>query len=195
MSLRHAFVAFTLFLALVPLSRAQNETTLPSETEIQLLVTQAERAVQQYKPLLDEEAVQLGKVGAEAVAKYREVVHGLEIALKAFKKEAQRFNGPEGFAFFEWLDDASRNSLLCSSTSLNNLSEQLMAGNAKNGTTLIHLSQGCMDLSALFYTISENAGSLYLRYTKAEEALAEKGFKVAKDCTATLKQMSDAKKK
>jgi hypothetical protein len=60
--------------------------------------TQAERAVQQYKPLLDEEAVQLGKNGAEAVAKDREVVHALEVALMALKKQPQGFNSRAGFA-------------------------------------------------------------------------------------------------
>jgi hypothetical protein len=190
MALPHVVAAF-IFLAFASNSNAQDEA-FASDTEIQLLLTQTERSVQQYKPLLDEEAVQLGKVGAVAVAKDREVVRALETALAALKKNPQGFNGPGGFAFFEWLDDASRNALLCSSTSVNQLSEQLMAGSTRNGTELVHLSQGCMDVSTLFYTVSENAGSLYARYLKAEDALAQKGLKVAQDCAAVLKQKPGA---
>jgi hypothetical protein len=86
-----------------------------TDDEIRLVLTQADRAIAQYKPLLDQEQQVLGKEGAAAVAKNREVLAGLELAIKGFKKNPQAFNGPLGFAFFEWLDDASRNAVLCSS--------------------------------------------------------------------------------
>jgi hypothetical protein len=194
MLIRYVFVVVLLPFTYAPFGHAQDVAALPSDTEIQLLLTQADRAIQQYKPLLDEEAVQLGKSGAGAVARDRQVVHALETALSAFEKQPQAFNSPAGFAFFEWLDDASRNALLCSSTSMNQLSDKLMQGSTKEGTELVHLFQGCMDVSTLFYTVSENAGSLYERYIKAEEALAQKGFNVAQKCTDVLKQKSDAKK-
>ncbi len=72
----------------------------PSDEEIRLVITQAERAVDQYKPLLDQEQQMLGKEGAEAVTKDREVVAGLELAIKGFGKNQQAFNGPLGFDFF-----------------------------------------------------------------------------------------------
>ncbi len=72
----------------------------PSDEEIRLVITQAERAVDQYKPLLDQEQQMLGKEGAEAVTKDREVVAGLELAIKGFGKNPQAFNGPLGFDFF-----------------------------------------------------------------------------------------------
>jgi hypothetical protein len=46
----------------------------PTDDEIRLVLTQADRAIGQYKPLLDQEEKMLGKVGAEAVARDREVV-------------------------------------------------------------------------------------------------------------------------
>src|SRR5450631_4433393 len=125
---RHISVAMFMLVAIAPFGRAQ-DTTFPTDDEVRLLVTQTERALSQYKPLLDEEAVQLGKAGEDAVAKDRDVVHGLELAIKALKINPQGFNGPGGFTFFEWLDDASRNALLCSSTSMNSLGEQVVAGN------------------------------------------------------------------
>jgi len=182
-------------LTLALLSPAQDNKTFPTNDEINLLLTQTDRALQQYKPLLDEEAVQLGKSGAEAVAKDRQVVNALETAVAALKKQPQGFNGPAGFAFFEWLDDASRNALLCSSTALNQLTEHVMAGDKVKGVELVHLSQGCMDVSTLFYTVSENAGALYERYVKAEQQLAEKGFNVSQRCAEALKKMDAAAKK
>jgi hypothetical protein len=181
-----------MFAVLAPFSHAQ-DAALPTDDEVRLLVTQTERAVSQYKPLLDEEARQLGKAGEDAVAKDREVVHALEVATKALKVNPQGFNTPLGFAFFEWLDDASRNALLCSSTTVNSLTTQVMAGDTRNEVQLMHLSATCMDVSTLFYTISENAGSLYTRYVKAEEALSRKGFKIAQECSAALKQKKELK--
>ncbi len=76
------------------------DVAFPSDEEIRLVITQAERAVDQYKPLLDQEQQMLGKEGAEAVTKDREVVAGLELAIKGFGKNPQAFNGPLGFDFF-----------------------------------------------------------------------------------------------
>jgi hypothetical protein len=193
MLLRATLVAL-LLACIAPFSRAQGDPAFPTDTAVQLLVTQTERAVQQYKALLDEEAVQLGKKGAEAVAKDRQVVHALEVAIKTFKAQPQGFNGPAGFAFFEWLDDASRNAVLCSSTSINQLSEQMMAGKTTNGIELMHLSQGCMDASTLLYTVGENAGALYERYVKAEQLVAEEGARVAHECSDALKKTTPARK-
>jgi hypothetical protein len=53
--------------------------------------------------------------GETAVAKDREVVRGIELAIKGFGKNPQSFNSPLGFSFSEWLDDADRNALLCAS--------------------------------------------------------------------------------
>jgi hypothetical protein len=94
MLLRYVLVVVLLVFSYAPFSHAQGASAFPSDAEIRLLVTQAERAVQQYKPLLDEEAVQLGKNGAEAVAKDREVVHALEVALMALKKQPQGESSP-----------------------------------------------------------------------------------------------------
>jgi restriction endonuclease S subunit len=47
---------------------AQTQKSFPTDDEINLLLTQTERAIQQYKPLIDQEQVQMGKDGAEAAA-------------------------------------------------------------------------------------------------------------------------------
>jgi hypothetical protein len=64
---------------------AQIEKTLPTDAEINLVLTQTERAIQQYMALSDLEAVDLGKNGLDTIARDRDVVCALEISIKAFK--------------------------------------------------------------------------------------------------------------
>lgn len=170
-------------------SRA-SDVNFPTDDEIRLLLTQTDRAIGEYKPLLDQENEMLGKEGAEAVAKDREVVAGIELAIKGFGKNPQAFNGPLGFSFFEWLDDASRNALLCSSNAMNDAFKSLLDGDKDKATSDLHLSQSCTDVSALLYTVSENAGALYTRFVGGEQKLAEEGARLAQKCAEALKQKS-----
>jgi hypothetical protein len=175
---------FTFALALP--GQAQDNKTFPTNNEIQLLLTQTDRAIQQYIPVIDGE-LRISNGGAEAAATDRKIVHALETAVKALKIHPQMFNGAAGFAFFEWLDDASRNAALCASAANTESAKYLMAGDASKAEEMIHLSQSSTDISTLIYTVSENAGSLYERYLKAEESLAQR-------CADDLKRVSPAKK-
>jgi hypothetical protein len=167
---------------------AQTEKAFPTNAEINLVLTQTDRAMQLYKPLIDQEEIAMGTSGTDAIAHDRQVVSGLEMAVKAFKGKPQGFNGPLGFAFFEWLDDASRNAALCGSGTATQAMSQMMAGNTDKASSLIHLAHACMDVSTLIYTVSENAGSLYQRYIDAEHELAEQAAEVAQKCTDILKK-------
>jgi hypothetical protein len=123
------------------------------------------------------------------------VVNALEIAVKALKKQPQGFNGRGGFALFEWLDDASRNALLCSTESFSQSSLNMVAGNVDKANEVLHLSQACIDASTLIYTVSENAGALYERYVAAEEKLAAKGLETTQRCVEALKKSGAVPKK
>ena len=112
------------------------------------------------------------------------------MAIKAFKAKPQGFDGPRGFAFFEWLDDASRNTALCSGGTTNQAMSELLAGNKDNAESLLRLAHGCADASTLVYAVGEHAGSLYQRYVTAEQDLAEQGAGVAQRCTDILKKNS-----
>lgn len=184
------------FAVYVPSARSQskNDVNFATDDEIRLVLTQADRAMDQYKPLLDQEQQVLGKEGAEAVAKDREVVQGIELAIKGFGKNPQAFNGPLGFSFFEWLDDASRNAVLCSTNAANKAFQSILNGNKDKAISELHLSQSCTDASALLYTVSENAGALYTRYVESEQKLAAEGARVAQRCAEILKQNGITKK-
>ena len=177
---------------------AQDKKTFPTEDEINLLLTQADRAVQLYKPLVDQEEIHFGKSAvayAEAVARDRQVVDALEMALKALKGRPEGFNGPAGFLLFEWLPDADRNALLCHSGALSQSTMYAMAGDMDKANNLIHFSRTCMDASALLHTVSENAASLYQRYVEAEKQLADRGLEAVQKCMEVLKKKSITPKK
>ena len=117
------------------------------------------------------------------------------MAVKAFKKQAQGFNGPLGFAFFQWLDDADRNALLCGSGVSTQAALQMMAGNTDKAHSLLHLAQSCTDVSTLIYTVSENAGALYQRYVEALAELAAQCAQTVEKCEGILKKNSVPAKK
>jgi hypothetical protein len=80
------FVLLTVGFAVV--TNAQVDKPFPTDDEINLLLTQVDRAVQQYKLVIDQEEIQMGKSYADAVARDRKVVNALEVALKAFKLDS-----------------------------------------------------------------------------------------------------------
>jgi hypothetical protein len=175
------------FITSISLTCAQDKSNFPTNEEITLMLTQAERAVQQYKPVIDEQGRLLGNRTQAAATKDREVVQALEMGIKAFRKNPQGFNGPLGFAFFEWIDDAGRNALLCATTATAAATNLLLEGNVSQAKDLMQHGQSCSDASALLYTVSENAGALYTRYVKGAEQLALEGASVAQKCAEVLK--------
>lgn len=186
-----------LLLLLLPLTCVAQEKTkeasFPDDTEIQLMLTQADRAVQQYQLLIDEEVALLGEKGKEAAEKDRQVAGAIRTGVEALRKNPQGFNSPFGFSFFEWLDDAARNALLCATTSSTQSTSSMMIGQTASANQFIHLAQSCMDMSTLLYTVSENAGALYTRYVESEDQLAKKAFDVAKRCSEALKAIKNPK--
>ncbi len=59
---------------------------------------------------------------------------------------------------------------------------------------LMRLSQSCMDVSTLIYTISENASALYTRYAKSEQDLAEYAYNTLQKCGDALKKVAPPQK-
>ena len=182
------------FAVSAPLSAQKHDTNFPTDEEIRLVLTQAGRAVEQYKPYLEMEEKMLGKAGDAAIEKDRGVVKGIETAIIAFGKDPQAFNGPLGFIFFEWLDDASRNAMACANGASNDVALSVISGDKAKADSGVQLSLGCMNASTLLYTVSENAGALYTRYVEGEEKLAKYGLQAATECTDVLKKKATTQK-
>jgi hypothetical protein len=194
-SLHQIYVVLVVVFAFsAPLGAQKPDTNFPTDDEIRLVLTQAGRAVEQYKPYLDMEQKMLGKTGDAAVAKDRETIRGIEVAIISFGKDPQAFNGPFGFVFFEWLDDASRNALACASSASNDVAASVVVGDKAKVDSDVQLSLGCTNASTLLYTVSENAGALYTRYVQGEEKLAKYTFQVASECADILKKKATTQK-
>ena len=149
--------------------------------------------MEQYKAVVDLEERQLEKSSAEAaaVAKDREVSAGYEIMSKGMKSKPQAFNSRFGFEIVTLLDDASRNSLLCS----NQASLRIPKSNSvSEAQTFLHLAQTCQDTSTLIYTVSENAAALYEKYLAAAEELENQSAEVAAKCADILKKNAASQK-
>ncbi|MGD0294477.1 MAG: hypothetical protein ABSB30_11520 [Terracidiphilus sp.] len=181
-----AFVLLAVGMAVA--AYAQTDKSFPSEYEINLMLTQAEQAIQQYKPLIDQQESQVGKSAQDAATNDRQVAASLQAAVNALKSNPQEFNGPLGFAFFQWLDDASRNAALCASSASSQAESQMKNGNTAKANTLHHLAQSCTDASSLLHAVSKDAGSLYVRYLEAERQSAIRNDEMMKQCTEILKR-------
>lgn len=188
MNVRLGFALICLAVSFVMAGRAEDDKTFPTDTEINLVVSQTDRTMQQYKMAIGLEETLLGKAGADAATRDRQVVDSIDLAVKAFRTRPQGFNSPLGFAFFEWLDDADRNASLCATGALSQSSAEMIGGKTAEATNLLHLAQNCMDVSTLIYTVSENAGALYARYAEAEDKLASQGLEVSQKCMDILKK-------
>lgn len=133
--------------------------------------------------------------GADSVAKDRETIHGIEVGITAFKKDPHAFNGPLGFAFFEWLDDACRNALLSSLSASSASAASILIGDQEKAQSNVDFAKEFSNVSTLFYTVSENAGALYARYSEGIEQVAQLGAKTATECADILKKSKNVASK
>jgi hypothetical protein len=188
LSLRHITSILLVSFSITSAAFAQKQdATFPTDDEIRLVLTQTERAVNEYKPLLDRWEKMLGKEGAEAVAKDREVLRGIDAGITGFRKNPQAFNSALGFSFFEWIDDACRNTLLSSLSASNTAAVELIDGDTQKARSNMELAKDFSNLSTVFYTVSENAGALYTRFVEGEEQLAKAAVGAATNCSDILK--------
>jgi hypothetical protein len=63
-----------------------------------------------------------------------------------------------------------------------------MDGDKQNAQSNIELAKDFSNVSTMFYTVSENAGALYSRYSEGIEQAAELAAKTATECADILKK-------
>ena len=174
-------------------ANAQSEKVFPSDEEISLLLAQADRTIERYKPLLDEQETQIGKSIADEIAKDRQSLSTLETVMKNFKNRRSAFNGLQGFTFLESLHGAERNVLRCVSSASSASTGYMIAGNRDKADDLLRLSQSCMDVSVLIYTTTESAVTLYQHFIEAEDQWAAHSTQAARQCENTLEKIRPRK--
>jgi hypothetical protein len=192
--LTHCFISVLLLLGCASVGQAQDkDKPFPSNEEINLLLTQGDRAMEQYKAAVNLEETGMEKTPEEAgaVAKDREVYAGWAVLSKGMKSKPQAFNSRFGVEIVLLLDDASRNTMVCSSQAALRVTS---SRNVSDAQSVLQLAQTCLDTSTLIYTVSENAAALYRKYLAAAEQLTNETADVATRCTNILKKNAAAQK-
>src|ERR1022692_2976042 len=165
----------------------KEEHTFPPKDQIDLLLTQSDRAFEVYEQSLKQEA-QMGDDWAKAVANDRVVLSNARDLIARLKKSPEGFNGPAGFLLVGGLDDASRNMSLCMGQAGMQSGTHAMSGDFTEGQRDLRLSQSCMDASTLLQTVSETAVNMYAEYLLAEHEMMNKAMSSLQRCTDILKK-------
>jgi hypothetical protein len=69
----------------------------------------------------------------------------------------------------------------------------MIAGNRDKADALLRLSQSCMDVWLLIYTINENAGTLYRHFIEAQDQWAAHSTQEARQCENALEKIRPRK--
>jgi len=177
---------------LYALHAQQGPDEFPSEQQINLLITQSERAFDSYENTLQLEAQLVG--GPESVTKDREVLTSARKVLATLKAEPSKwFNSPMGFLLVTNLDDASRNMALCAGQGGMQSATAVLDRKADLGMSNVHVSQTCLDTSTLLYTVSESALDLYAQYLSTEYKLTQREAEALQRCADILKRQMPPK--
>jgi hypothetical protein len=174
-------------------SFAQQKTQVefPTKEEINLVVTQAERAFDQYKnSVVIEEGLQSSKQEPSSLKKDQEVVEMSHKLIMALKENPDRFHGLGGLLLLSTLDDASRNAALCSSSGSAEIAKGLIDHfDVKDAYRIMTIMQTCSDVSAHLYTVSESVHALMVRELEAQQDLNNQAMELANKCADIVKNL------
>ncbi len=166
----------------------------PTTEEINLVVSQAERAFDQYKSsVLMEGNLQSSKLDPSALKKDEDLIGMSRELIVGLKAKPAAFHGLGGLLLLSTLDDASRNAALCTSSGSAEIAKGLIDHfDAKEGYRIITIMQTCSDVSAHLYTVSESVHALMVRELEAQGELNDRAMELADKCAEVMK---DAQKK
>ena len=182
------FVTMLLLCTGVANPQEQNEERrFPTKDQIQLLLTQSERAFDAYEQVVGQETQAGGKI-AQAVPKDREVLMKARDLLARLKKSPDGFNTPAGFLLVGDLDDASRNMSVCMGQAALESGPIGIAGNVSEGQKYLHIAQACLDASMLLYTVSETAFNMYSEFLLAQDETTKRAMSTLGECVNALKE-------
>jgi hypothetical protein len=169
----------------------QKTVEFPTTEEINLVVTQSERAFDQYKnSVVMENSLESSQRDPSSLKKDQELVemsHKLIVALKA---KPEGFHGLGGLLLLSTLDDASRNAALCASAGSAEIAKGLIDhADVKDAYRIMTVMQNCSDVSAHLYTVSESVNALMVRELEAQQDLNDQAMEMANKCAEIIKNM------
>ena len=184
------FCLVMLLLLSTEFARSQEEKEehpFPTKDQIQLLLTQSERAFEVYDQTLKQEA-EMGDDWKKALVNDKAVLANARDLLARLKTSPDGFNTPAGFLLVGGLDDASRNMSVCMGQAGMQSATSAMTGNVSDGQRFLHLTQSCLDASTLLYTVSETAFNMFSEYLLAEDGMTKKSMSGLAQCVDILKK-------
>jgi len=165
----------------------KEEHTFPTKDQIELLLTQSERAFDTYEETVAQEAAAGGNLATSALKDTELLVSSREL-LGRLKKSPELFNSPGGFILVGNLDDASRNMSVCMGQAGLASGTEATAGNYRGSEQYLRLLKDCLDASTLLYTVSETAFNMYAEYLFAEHDMMNKATEGLQECADILKK-------
>lgn len=162
------------------------EHLFPSDEEIKLMLSQADRAMTDYRQVVNQEERLLGT--SADVALDNKTLDMWGYAKKALGTNPQGFNSIAGFDVVTMLDDASRNASVIASNAALEVLKAITNGKVSMATdSLVTLFQNANAASTLLYTVSENTVALYTRYLTWQQDTSGKAVQMLQQCGDALK--------
>jgi hypothetical protein len=183
---------FVLLLISTPAFAQTTEVQFPTTDEINLVVSQAERAFELYKnSVLMEKTLESSKRDTASIKKDEDVVEMSHKLVAGLKKNPNAFHGLGGLLLLSSLDDASRNAALCSSAGSAEIAKNLIDhADPKDAYQVMTVIQNCSDVSVHLYSVSESVHALMVRELEAQEDLNNKAMDMVTKCTQLMKNQA-----
>lgn len=169
---------------------SKSHKTFPTKEEIELVVSQAERAFEQYKQSVEFEAdLPAAQKDKSALDKDKQIVELSGELIDGLRKKPDVFYGLGGLLLLTTLDDASRNAALCGTSGMSDIGSELLKPKPDTslGYRILAITQKCNDVSAHLYTVSESVNALLVASVEAQQELNEQTTAVLTRCGAALK--------
>ncbi|MBZ5490645.1 MAG: hypothetical protein LAO76_06910 [Acidobacteriia bacterium] len=170
---------------------AKKQPKFSTTEEVDLVLSQSERAFEQYDMSIKLEAALPSMHDSRGVEKDRQIVELGNKLISGLKKNPNAFHGLGGFLLLGALDDASRNAALCSASAFADISSALLSEKGLDKAKvyeLMQIGQSCQDVSTQLYTISENLHALMIRELEGQSIINEQALDALNQCTAVLKK-------
>jgi len=186
--------ARSILLLIVPVvvfAQTDKDINFPRTDEIQLAVSQAERAFDQYeRSIALEGGLPSMQKDKTAVERDGETLKSARSMTASLKKKPEALHGLGGFLLLGLLDDASRNAALCAGSAFSEIGGGLLSGQGLDRAKAyeyLNVAQACQDVSVQLYTVSENVHALMVRELEGQQAVNQQATDMLTKCTAILK--------
>jgi|SRR5579872_467374 len=169
--------------------QAQDKSpSAPTKEEVELLLTQTERGMDQYVTLIEQADKLLNRTPDADLATDKQLIGYWKKIDKIFRADPGKFDSRAGFDLLVMIDDASRNAALIGTSAAKQTSQEILAGRIQHADLFVTLMQNATSASTLLYTVSENCNALYLRYLGFVDVFLDKALDAMDKCEGKTKK-------